>query len=89
MPINSDLSQGPGAVLEYSDVFPLAYLKMRLEGIKGAQKNVKHLLIDEMQDYTPVQYAVLAKLFPCKKTILGDANQSVNLFSSSTAEKIT
>src|SRR5690606_2008581 len=49
---------------------------------------VKHLLVDEMQDYTPVQYAVLARLFPCKKTILGDALQSVNSFSSSTSEEI-
>ncbi|MBW6521734.1 MAG: AAA family ATPase [Desulfoarculaceae bacterium] len=77
-----------GAILEYSDVFPLIYLKLRMEGIQGAHRHVKHLLIDEMQDYTPVQYAVLSKLFPCKKTILGDVNQSVNPFSSSTSEEI-
>jgi DNA helicase-2/ATP-dependent DNA helicase PcrA len=41
-----------------------------------------------MQDYTPVQYAVLSRLFPCKKTILGDANQSVNPFSSSNSDAI-
>jgi DNA helicase II / ATP-dependent DNA helicase PcrA len=78
-----------GGVLEYSDVFPLIYLKIRLEGLKPVRSEVKHLLIDEMQDYTPVQYAVLAKLFPCRKTILGDAGQSVNPFSSSTAEQIS
>ncbi len=75
------------SVLEYSDVFPLIYLKIRLEGSQ-VQEKVKHLLIDEMQDYTPVQYAVLAALFPCKKTILGDANQSVNSFSSSSTQDI-
>jgi DNA helicase II / ATP-dependent DNA helicase PcrA len=48
--------------LEYADVFPLLYLKIRLEGVKGYEA-VKHLLIDEMQDYTPVQYAVLSRLF--------------------------
>jgi DNA helicase-2/ATP-dependent DNA helicase PcrA len=74
--------------LEYADVFPLIYLKMQLEGIHSVYKNIKHLLIDEMQDYTPVQYAVLAKIFPCKKTILGDANQSINPYSSSTTEEI-
>lgn len=75
------------ATLEYSDVFPLIFLKIRLEGIK-TYGHIKHLLVDEMQDYTPVQYAVLSSLFPCKKTILGDANQSVNPYSSSSSEEI-
>lgn len=75
------------SILEYSDVFPLVYMKIRLEGNKIYDK-VKHLLIDEMQDYTPVQYAVLSRLFSCKKTILGDANQSVNPYSSSSSEEI-
>nr|MBS0021314.1 AAA family ATPase [Gammaproteobacteria bacterium] len=74
--------------LEWSDVFPLIYLKLRLEGTKRSYTEVKHLLIDEMQDYTPVQYTVISKLFSCKKTILGDANQAVNPFSASTAEGI-
>ncbi len=73
--------------LEYSDVYPMIYLKIRLEGIITNDK-VKHLLIDEMQDYTPVQYAVLSRIFPCKKTILGDTNQSVNPYSSSSATDI-
>lgn len=74
--------------LEYADVFPLIYLKMRLEGIRSPYRSVKHLLIDEMQDYTPVQYAVLARLFPCNKTILGDAYQSINPYSASQAEEV-
>lgn len=41
-----------------------------------------------MQDYTPVQYKVIQKLFPCRKTVLGDASQSVNPYGSSTAEMI-
>ncbi|MCL7945517.1 UvrD-helicase domain-containing protein [Marinobacter sp. ATCH36] len=77
-----------GSKLEYADVFPLIYLKMRLEGIRSPYRNVKHLLIDEMQDYTPVQYAVMARLFSCKKTILGDAYQSVNPYSSSATDDI-
>lgn len=75
------------SAFEYADVFPFIYLKMKLEGYKPDSK-VKHLLVDEMQDYTPVQYAVLSKLFPAKKTILGDANQSLNPYSSSSAELI-
>lgn len=38
----------------------------------------KHLVIDEMQDYTPVQYAVLNEMFRCHKTILGDFGQRLN-----------
>ncbi len=76
-----------GGVLEYADVFPLIYLKMRVEGFQ-AFDHVKHVLIDEMQDYTPVQYAVLARLFVCKKTILGDVSQMVNPYSASSAEGI-
>ncbi|MCA1760213.1 MAG: AAA family ATPase, partial [Bacteroidales bacterium] len=72
---------------EYSDVYPLLYLKMKLEGLKTFSK-VKHLVIDEMQDYSAVQYKVISALFPCKKTILGDINQSVNPFSSSGLETI-
>ncbi len=73
--------------LEYADVFPLIYCKIRLEGVVPYD-HVKHLLIDEMQDYTPVQYAVLSRLFTCKKTILGDIRQTVNPYSASTAEVI-
>jgi len=75
------------STFEYSDIFPLIYLKMHCEGVTPYD-HVKHLLIDEMQDYTPVQYAVLSKLFSCKKTILGDVHQSVNPLSSSSSAEI-
>ncbi len=73
--------------LEYADLAPLAYLHMALDG-NTARLRVKHLLIDEMQDYSPVQYKVLQKLYPCRKTVLGDACQSVNPYGSSTADII-
>jgi len=76
-----------GEMLDYADVFPLLYCKIRLEGTQ-TYDHVKHLLVDEMQDYTPVQYSVLSRLFKCKKTILGDVNQTVNPYSSSTTESI-
>lgn len=75
------------STFEYPDVYPLAFMKLKLEGFKTFS-HVKHLLVDEMQDYTPVQYSVLSRLFSCKKTILGDANQSVNPFSSSNSDSI-
>lgn len=79
-----------GNKYEWSDVYAFIYLKSRLEGLKPNNK-IKHLVIDEMQDYSEVQYKVLSMLYPCKKTILGDVNQSVNPFSSSnlpTIEKV-
>lgn len=77
-----------GHALEYSDLAPLAYLHLALEGNGNQPCRVKHLLIDEMQDYSPIQYKVIQKLFPCRKTVLGDAGQSVNPYGSSTAETI-
>lgn len=76
-----------GQKLEWADVFPLIYCKLRLEGAQS-HDHIKHLLVDEMQDYTPVQYAVLSRVFKCKKTILGDVNQPVNPYSASSAEGI-
>lgn len=77
-----------GHTLEYSNLAPLAYLHLALEGNGNQPFRVKHLLIDEMQDYSPIQYKVIQKLFPCRKTVLGDAGQSVNPYGSSTAETI-
>jgi DNA helicase-2/ATP-dependent DNA helicase PcrA len=76
-----------GDGLEYADVFPLIYCKIRLEGTSNYDK-VKHLLVDEMQDYTPIHYAVLSRVFLCRKTILGDISQTVNPYSASSADTI-
>nr|WP_308742387.1 3'-5' exonuclease [uncultured Anaerocolumna sp.] len=75
--------------LEYSDVFPLIYVSMHVEGIDSKYSYIRHLLIDEMQDYTPVQYAVIKKIFHCKLTIMGDKNQNINPHSSTSLEKIS
>lgn len=77
----------PKNKLEYADVFPLCYLTLRTQN-PIRYPYTRHLLVDEMQDYTAVQYAVLKLLFPCKMTILGDASQSVNPYSSSTLADI-
>ncbi|MDX8140486.1 MULTISPECIES: HelD family protein [Lentzea] len=73
--------------IEYADVFPLIYTMIRTAR-QDTYGHIRHLLIDEMQDYMPVQYAVVRELFSCKMTILGDANQSVNPFSSSSLPTI-
>lgn len=67
--------------LEWTDVYPFLYLYAAYEGL--AQSRItKHLVIDEMQDYAPIQYAVINMLFPCPKTILGDFGQSLNPYQS-------
>ncbi|MDR2903779.1 MAG: ATP-binding domain-containing protein [Clostridiales bacterium] len=63
--------------LEWNDVYPFLYLHAAFAGLKESGV-IKHLVVDEMQDYTPMQYAVLNRLFACQKTILGDFGQLVN-----------
>ena len=63
-----DASDG---ILRYEDVYPLLYLKYALFGTPK-HSEVKHLIIDEMQDYSYLQYILLEKLFQCPMTILGD-----------------
>lgn len=71
--------------IEFSDVYPLLYVMNYFEGIHGFE-GMKHVVIDEMQDYTPVQYAVVKQLFPCRKTILGDFGQAVNPYIEISAD---
>lgn len=61
----------------YEDATPYLYLKEKLEGFH-TNTAVKHLFIDEAQDYSPFQYHYLKRIFPnCKMTVLGDLNQSI------------
>ena len=69
-----------GAPLPYEDIFPVVLLKYCLWGARDFSM-IRHLVVDEMQDYSPVQYAILNILFKCPKTILGDISQNLNLFS--------
>lgn len=64
-------------ILAYEDVYPMLYLKHRLDGTK-ARQNIKHLVIDEMQDYSYLQYVILADMFSCRMTILGDKSQTMD-----------
>lgn len=63
--------------LEWADVYPFLYLISAFEGLQESRV-IRHLVIDEMQDYTPIQYAVINILFKCQKTILGDFGQFIN-----------
>jgi len=63
--------------LFFEDAIAFLYLQDKIEGRKPNTK-IKHLIIDEAQDYTPFQFAFLKQLFPmCQMTILGDLNQAI------------
>ncbi|MED9881072.1 MAG: AAA family ATPase [Blautia sp.] len=62
--------------LKYEDVYPLLYLKHHLIRCR-THSEIRHLVVDEMQDYSWIQYLLLQKLFPCRMTILGDKAQTM------------
>ena len=64
-------------MLKYEDVYPMLYMKCRLSRPEQ-RNNIKHLVIDEMQDYSRMQYEILMHLFPCRMTILGDKAQTMD-----------
>lgn len=65
-------------IINYEDIAPIIFLKTVLDASDNA-KAVKHVIIDEAQDYTAVQYEIFKKVFDrCSMTILGDVNQSIN-----------
>lgn len=63
--------------LAYEDATPYLYLKESLEGFQ-INNTIRHVFIDEVQDYSPFQLAYMRKLFPrSKMTVLGDLNQAI------------
>ncbi|WP_409305128.1 RNA polymerase recycling motor HelD [Peribacillus sp. SCS-155] len=72
--------------LSYEDATPYLFLKEQIEGFR-TNTLIRHVFIDEAQDYSPFQYAFLKRLFPrSKMTVLGDINQSI--FAHGTKESL-
>lgn len=67
-------------VVEWEDAFPFVLCALAFAGPDGFAPTsaVRHLVIDEMQDLTPVQHEAISRLFRCDRTILGDVNQLVD-----------
>ncbi|MEC5425487.1 RNA polymerase recycling motor HelD [Virgibacillus sp. C22-A2] len=75
----SDLSQWS---LTWEDATPYLYFKDRLLG-NHADRSVRHLLIDEAQDYSAFQYAYIKHIFPYTRlTLLGDINQAIYTYAT-------
>ncbi len=63
--------------LFYEDATPYLYVKELVEDTR-TNTQIRHVFVDEGQDYSMFQYAFLKKLFPrAKMTVLGDFSQAI------------
>lgn len=61
--------------LTYLDLPAILYLMIKLDG-KKVKQDIRHIVIDEAQDYSYLQFLVLKELTACRSyTIVGDSNQ--------------
>lgn len=61
------------------------YVKMVITGLGNSQ--ARYVMIDEVQDYTAAQLAIVARYFRCAHILLlGDTNQAINEGSASVDE---
>ena len=68
--------------VKYEDITPMLYIRAAMEGFRS-YKNVKHILIDEAQDYSPLFYELIRKSFKnAAITIMGDLNQRIDEHSN-------
>lgn len=68
--------------LAYEDATPMLYLKELILGFRS-NTSIRHVFIDEAQDYSPFQLFFLKRLFPrAKMTALGDLNQAIYAHAS-------
>ncbi|WNS45701.1 RNA polymerase recycling motor HelD [Paenibacillus sp. MMS20-IR301] len=66
-----------GNELAYEDATPFLYLKELSQGFR-TNTLIRHVIVDEVQDYSPFQLEFMRRLFPrAKMTVLGDLNQAI------------
>ncbi|NOU94974.1 AAA family ATPase [Paenibacillus sp. LMG 31456] len=71
------LTQLDNQQLAFEDATPLLYLNELIEGFQS-YNTVRHVIIDEAQDYSAFQFTFMKRLFPrSKMTLLGDMNQAI------------
>lgn len=62
------------------DTAPLIYVRLLL-GQRHSFNDIRHLIIDEFQDYSYIEKIIISILFKnCHMTLLGDANQKINYY---------
>lgn len=68
--------------VKYEDITPIIYIRASMEGFRN-YNNVKHILIDEAQDYSPLFYEIIKKSFANSSiSIMGDLNQRIDKHSN-------
>jgi DNA helicase II / ATP-dependent DNA helicase PcrA len=73
----------------YEDATPFVYLQDSILG-KRRNSSIRHIFIDEAQDYSPFQFAFIKGMFPYSKmTLLGDVNQGIYTQSSGNNTTLT
>ena len=61
--------------LGYMDLAGILYFMIKLQGLK-VKDEIKHIVIDEAQDYSFIQFEIIKEMTGCKSyTIVGDSNQ--------------
>lgn len=64
--------------LHFDDATAICYLYLKRYDYSD-YRNIRQVIIDEAQDYYPLQYEIFHLLFPyAKYTVLGDINQTLN-----------
>src|SRR5690625_5613001 len=64
-------------MLTWEEATPYLYVKDKILG-GNADRSIRHLFIDEAQDYTAFQLAYMKQVFPyTRMTFLGDINQAI------------
>ena len=64
--------------LFYEDLLLISYVRVLLGGIKPLEQ-ISHVVVDEAQDYCPVQLRIIKRLYSKSKfTIMADVNQAIS-----------
>ncbi len=75
--------------LLFEDTIALLYLQSYIEGL-NISGNVRHVVVDEVQDYTILQLEIMKKIFPdADFTLLGDINQAIHPYNQREATAAT
>lgn len=68
--------------LSYEDATPYLLLKELIEGFQ-TNNSIRHVFVDEAQDYSTFQFEFIKRLFPrAQMTVLGDFNQAIYAHSA-------
>lgn len=75
-----------GDQLFYEDATPFLLLRELILGFQ-TNREIKHIVVDEAQDYSPFQFEYLKRIYPqARMTILGDFHQAIFAHASDSVD---